>query len=86
MNTQKKVMDVNPGTAHIVVIRHEKDKYNPFHVYLVISVTGSPVRRRMLTKYGDFMSCIHFLRYFFTNGLDAMCYTDMLAWIRSRSA
>ncbi len=83
---QKKLMDVNPGTAHLVVIRMGADKANPFHVYLIISPTGFPVRKRILTKYGDFMSCIYFIRDFFENGLDVLCYTEMLDWIAKRTA
>lgn len=83
---KKKIMDVNEGGSHLVVIRTESDMYNPFHVYLVISPTGAPVRKRLLIKYGDLVSCIYFLRDFYVEALNTMCYSEMRDWIRQRTA
>ena len=82
----KRILDLHEGRAHIQCIRMDADKRNPYHVYLIISATGAPIRRRLLIKYGDYMSVLYFLTDFFRNGLDTMCYTEMLDWIRSRSA
>ena len=86
MVKQKKVMDINEGGAHLVVIRKDSDRYNPYHVYLVISPVGAPVRKRILIKYGDILSCVYFIRDFYTEALNTMCYAEMLDWIRQRSA
>ena len=83
MANQKKVMDIHEGRTHLSVIRSNTDRINPYRIYLVISPTGSPLRQRLLIKYGDFMSCIYFIRDFFLEGLDTMCYTEMVEKIRS---
>ena len=85
MYKQKKILDVNKGHAHIQCLHNPTDKRNPYHVYLVTSVTGDPVRRRLLIKYGDYMSVLYFLVEFFRDGLDAMAYCDMMDVIRSRT-
>ena len=83
MAKQKKIMDINEGGTHLVVIKDYTPKaYNPFRIYLIISATGAPLRKRILIRYGDFMSCIYFLRDFYLDGVNAMCYTDMVRWVR----
>ena len=86
MAKQKKIIDVNPGpgSAHLIVIQDSQVKYNPFRIYLVISPKGSPLRKRILNMYGDFMSCVYFIRDFYLEGIDTMCYTDMVKWVRKR--
>lgn len=83
MAKQKKIMDINEGHTHLVVIRmsNQKDP-NPYRIYLVISCVGAPVRKRLLDKYADFMSVLYFIRNFYLEGIDALCYTDMVRWIR----
>lgn len=86
MANQKKIIDINEGHIHLVCIRHNADRYNPYHIYLVISATGAPLRKRLLIKYADFMSVLYFLRDFYLNGLDTMTYCEMKEWIDSRTA
>ena len=85
MVKQKKIMDIHEGRTHLVVIRDNTTQRNPYHVYLVISPTGAPIRKRQLIQYGDFMSVLCFLRDFFLYGLDAMCYSEMREWIKQRT-
>ena len=82
MANQKKIIDVHDRSAHLAVIRYDSDKRNPYRIYLIISPTGVPVRKRLLNKYGDFMSCIYFIKDFFLEGIDTMCYTEMVEWVR----
>lgn len=84
MANQKKIIDINDRSAHLSVIRCDSDKYNPYHIYLIISPTGSPVRKRLLDKYDDFMSCVYFIKDFFLEGIDTMCYTEMVKWVCKR--
>ena len=75
-------MDINEGRSHLVVIRLlDRKERNPYRIYLVTSATGAPLRKRILIKYGDFMSCICFIRDFYLEGIDTMCYTDMVRWV-----
>lgn len=86
MKKTEKVLDVNAGNAHVVCIHHlDRHDYNPYRVYLITSVTGSPVRKRLLQKYADFISALCFVKDFFLEGIDTMCYTDMVAWVKSRT-
>lgn len=81
MANQKKIIDIHDRSAHISVVRCDSDKCNPYRIYLIISPTGSPVRKRLLVKFADFMSCIYFIKDFFLEGIDTMCYTEMVEWI-----
>ena len=81
----KRILDLHEGRTHIQCIHTDSDRYNPYHVYLVVSATGTPIRRRLLIKYGDFMSVLCFIKQFFQDGLDALPYCDMMESIRSRS-
>lgn len=85
MSKQKRILDLTEGRIHIQCIRMESDKYNPYHVYLVTSAAGAPLRRRLLIKYGDYLSVLYFLTEFFRDGLDTMTYTEMKDFIRARS-
>ena len=81
---QRRVIDLHEGHTHIQCIKTD-DKVNPYRVYLVISVTGEPIRRRLLIKYADFMSVLCFLTEFFRDGLDVLSYCEMKDAIRSRT-
>ena len=85
MAKQKRILDLTEGHIHIQCIRTDSDNCNPYHVYLVTSVTGAPLRRRLLIKYGDYMSVLYFLTQFFRDGLDTMAYCDMVEYIRART-
>ena len=86
MAAQKKILDINEGGSHLVCIRLSDPKEcNPYRIHLVTSATGAPVRKRLLQKYGDFVSVLCFLRDFYLEGIGTLCYTDMVAWIKSRS-
>ena len=85
MAKQKKIMDIHEGRTHLVVIRDNVARHNPYRIYLIISPTGAPVRKRQLIQYADFMSVLYFLRDFFLYGLDAMCYSEMREWIKQRT-
>ena len=81
----KRILDLHEGRTHIQCVRTDSDNCNPYHVYLVTSAVGAPLRRRLLIKYGDYMSILYFLVDFFRDGLDALAYCDMLDAIRSRT-
>lgn len=81
----KKIIDVNEGHRHLVCYQ-SNDRINPFSVYMVISPTGSPVRKRLLIRYGDFMSVLYFIRDFYLYGLDTMTLSEVKEWIDERSA
>ena len=57
----RKVMDIilEDGT-NIVCIKDDKQKYNPFRVYLKFYANGG-WHRRKLTNYGDINSVVYFL-------------------------
>lgn len=86
MSKQKKILDINTGSVHLTCIQSlDRREWNPYRIYLITSVTGSPVRKRQLQKYGDFHSVLCFLKDFYLDGLDTMCYTEMVGKIRSQS-
>ena len=86
MSKQKKILDINEGGSHLVCIQQrERGVINPYHIYVIISPTGSPVRRRLLTKYADFMSVIYFLRDFYLYGLNAMSVSEAVEWINAHT-
>ena len=80
----RKIIDVNEGNRHLVCYK-SSDRSNPFRVYMVISPTGSPVRKRLLIRYGDFMSVIYFIRDFYLYGLDTMSLSEVKEWIDKHS-
>jgi len=85
MAKQKKILDINEGGSHLMVVRRNDPKdYNPYRIYLIISATGAPLRRRLLEKYGDFPSVLCFLKDFYLDGIDTMCYNEIVDWLRSR--
>ena len=85
MAMQTKVLDLHEGGTHLTVIRRNDPKdYNPYRIYLIISATGAPLRRRLLEKYGDFPSVLCFLKDFYLDGINTMCYTEIVEWIRSK--
>lgn len=87
MCKQKKIIDIHEGGRHLVCIQNmDKTDRNPYKVYEVISPTGSPVRKRILTKYGDFMSVIYFIRDFYLYGLDTMPVSEVREWLSEHSA
>lgn len=83
----KKIIDINEGGYHLVCI-HDNGRavVNPYRVYAVVSAPGSPLRRRLLTKYCDFMSVIYFLRDFYLYGLNTFPVSEVQAWIKAHSA
>ena len=86
MAKQQKILDVNEGRMHLICIKHfDRSDYNPYKVYAVISVPGSPVRKRLLTKYGDFVSVLCFIKDFYLDGLDALPLCDVREYIKARS-
>lgn len=87
MAKQKKILDINEGRTHLVCLRLSDPKeYNPYRIYLIISPTGAPIRKRLLEKYGDFPSVLCFIRNFYIEGINTMCYTEMVRWIQSNHA
>lgn len=87
MSKQKKIIDINEGGRHLICIHTiDKNDYNPYKVYEVISPTGSPVRKRLLTKYGDFMSVIYFIRDYYLYGLDTMPVSEVREWLAEHTA
>jgi len=82
MCKQKKIIDIHEGGRHLICIQvmGRKD-YNPYRVYEIISPTGSPVRKRLLTKYGDFMSVIYFIRDYYLYGLNTMAISEIHEWL-----
>lgn len=86
MKKSEKVLDVNIHSGHIVCIRrNDPAEINPFRIYIVISAKGAPIRKLILQKYADFISVLCFVKDFFLEGIDTMCYTDMVAWVKSRT-
>ena len=81
----KKIIDINEGRKHLVCYR-TNEKFNQYSVYMVISPTGSPVRKRLIIKYADFMSVLYFIRDFYLYGLDTMCLQEIKEWIADHSA
>lgn len=81
----KKIIDVNEGNRHLVCYQ-SNDRANPFSVYIVISPTGAPIRKRLLVKYADFMSVLYFIRDFYLYGLDTMSVSEVKEWLNDRSA
>lgn len=87
MAKQKKVLDINEGGSHLICIRlSDLKEFNPYRIYLVISVPGAPVRKRLLEKYGDFPSVLCFIRSFYLEGINTMWYTDIIRWVKSSHA
>lgn len=87
MAKQKKIIDIHDGGSHLIVIRSlDRSDVNPYRIYIVISPAVAPLRKRLLIKYADFMSCIHFIREFFLYGYDTMCYTEIMEHIRASTA
>lgn len=86
MANQKKILDINEGGRHIVCI-HSLDRkvINPYAVYVVISPTGMPVRKRLLLRYADFMSVLYFLRDFYLDGLNTMTVSEAREYIKART-
>ena len=87
MAKQKKIIDINVNRTHIVCIQMlDRTIVNPFRIHMVISAPGSPVRRRLLTKYADPMSVLYFIIQFFREGLDALALSEVLDWIKDHTA
>lgn len=86
MSAQKKIIDIHENRCHLICIKDSNDKTHPYHVYMVISPTGSPLRKRLLVKYTDFMSVLYFFRDFFLYGLDVCCLTEIKEWLAEHSA
>lgn len=83
---RKKIIDVNEGKCHLVCIQDTSPlTTNPYQVYIVISPTGAPVRKRLLIKYADFISVLCFIRDFYVHGMDVLSFSDMKEWIKSRT-
>ena len=86
MSKQKKILDINEGGRHLVCIQQtDRGVTNPYSIYVIISPTGAPVRRRLLSKYEDFMSVIYFLRDFYLSGLDTMTVSEAVEWINAHT-
>lgn len=82
----KKIIDINEGGYHLVCTHDNgRSVVNPYRVYAIISPSGSPIRRRLLIKYCDFMSVLYFLRDFYLHGLNALPVSEVQAWIREHS-
>ena len=87
MAAQKKILDIDEGSAHLVCLRQtDPNEYNPYRIYVVISATGAPIRRRLLAKRADFPSVLSFVRDFYLEGINTLCYTDMVAWSGSHGS
>lgn len=85
MTKQKKILDIDEGGSHLICLRLSDPKdYNPYRIYLVTTPSGMPVRKRLLEKYGDFTSVLCFLKDFYLDGINTMCYTEIVEWIRSK--
>jgi len=85
MAKQKKILDIDEGGSHLICLRLADPKeFNPYRIYLVTTPHGMPVRKRLLEKYGDFPSVLCFLKYFYLDGINTMCYTEIVEWIRSK--
>jgi len=85
MAKQKKIIDVHEGHVHMTCIQFMEERSNPYRIYMVISPSGSPVRKRELIRYEDFMSVIYFIRDFFLYGLDTMPLCEIMEWIKEHS-
>ena len=85
MYKQKKIIDINEGGRKLICMHVPGEKYNPYHVYMVISPSGSPVRKRIITKYADFMSVIYFIRDFYLYGLNTMTLSEVHEWLAERT-
>lgn len=86
MPRQKKVIDINEGGRHLICIHKPDDNYNPYYIYAVISPSGTPLRKRILIKYGDFMSVLYFFRDFYLYGLDTMSVSEVRDWLNEHTA
>ena len=75
----RKVLDIHENGTHIVCIR-TADRYNHYKVYKVWAG-----HRKLLVKYGDFISVICFLKDFYLEGMDSMPYTEAVEQIKKRS-
>ena len=86
MAKQKKIMDIHADGTHLICTQSDNRKDpNPYRIYLIISPTGAPIRKRLLTKYGDFISVFCFFRDFYLAGMDTMCYTEIIQWINQNT-
>lgn len=87
MCKQKKIIDIHEGGRHIVCIQAmDRKDLNPYKVYEVISPTGSPIRKRLLVKYADFMSVIYFIRDYYLYGLNTMPVSEIREWLDEHTA
>lgn len=73
----RKVMDICLDGFHLVCIR-TADRVNPFRVYRVYAN-----HRRLIAKYGDFLSVIYFVRDLYTAGADTFTMEQLIQWARA---
>ena len=73
----RKVMDICLDGFHLVCIK-TADKVNPFRVYRI-----TENHRRLIAKYGDFMSVIYFVRDLYTAGADTFTLAQLVQWAKS---
>lgn len=76
MSKTTKFLDINLDGVHIVGIRiNDRKQFNPFRVYRVC-----PGHRRMIAKYGDFMSVIYYIRDLYLDGADTLTLPELIDW------
>lgn len=79
-----KFLDLNAGGAHLEGVYFPEDKGNPFRIFLVWRDVS--FHRVQIVKYGDFMSCLFFLKDFYANGLNKYSNVqDVKKWIEERT-
>lgn len=72
----KKVLNICLDGCHIECIRTE-DKRNPFRVYKVFCG-----HRKLIARYGDFLSVICFIKDFYIAGADTMNTPELIQWAK----
>lgn len=87
MAKQKKIIDLKERKTHLICIQSfDPAVVNPYSIYAIISPPGYPIRKRLLIRYGEFMSVLYFLIDFYRNGLDAIPVCEAQQWIKDHTA
>ena len=80
--TERKVMELREGGVWIVVKKVvDKDKYNPFRIYL-----KSMYHVKLIAKYADILSCVCYIREYFMEGMNAKTEKEVVDWSKKRMA
>ena len=83
MANRIKFLDLNAGGAHLEGVYFRDAKYNPYRIYLVWRDTG--IHRVQIVGYGDFISCLYFLKDFYLNGLNKYTVQQVKDWVKERT-